>query len=63
MMEHEVPKNPFIRMLFYLRMYAMGSNNARTFLKEDTLPFKREFKKIKKEITTTGKSKLIWAEK
>lgn len=63
MMEHEVPENPFVKMLFYLRMYFMGSTDAKIFLKEDTLPFKEEFRKVKKEITTTGKSKLIWAEK
>ncbi len=63
MMEHEVPENPFVKMLFYLRMYTMGSSDAKIFLKEDILPFKREFNKVKKEVTVTGKSKLICAEK
>ena len=63
MMEHEVPKNPFIKMLFYLRMYTLGSRDAKIFLQEDTLPFKEVFKKVQKETAPTGRSKLIWGEK
>ena len=63
MMEHEVPRNPLIKMLFYLRMYSTGSSDAKAFLKEDTLPFRGEFKKVEKEISPTGKSRLIRVEK
>jgi len=50
-------------MPFYLRMYTMGSGDARIFLKEDTLPFKGDFKKVQSEITPTGKSKIIFGVK
>ena len=63
MMEHEVPKNPLVKLLFYLRIYTMGSKDAAIFLKKDTLPFEGEFKQVKKETTPTAKSMLVWGEK
>jgi len=59
MMEHEIPTNLILRMLFYVRMYTMGSRDAKVFLENDTLPFKGYFRKVEKLITPSGRSKLI----
>jgi hypothetical protein len=32
LIEHEVPRRPLIRLLFYLRLFTMGSADAREFL-------------------------------
>ena len=42
-MEHEVPKKRFIKMLFYIRMMIIGSKNAREFLNQGLSPFKQIF--------------------
>ncbi|MBW1678752.1 MAG: class I SAM-dependent methyltransferase [Deltaproteobacteria bacterium] len=62
-MEHEVPKNFFLKLLFYLRIYVMGSKDAKVFLKDDLSLFEENFKKVTSEITPTGRSKIIWGER
>lgn len=62
MMEHEVPKNFIIRILFYIRMYAAGAKEVRSFLKEEIILFERFFKHVQKEIVSTGRSKVIYGE-
>jgi len=62
-MEHEVPKNFFLKLLFYLRIYVMGSKDAKVFLKDDLSLFEENFKKVQSEITPTGRSKIIWGER
>ena len=42
-MEHEVPNNPLVKLLFYLRIYVMGSKDARIFLKDELAPFRGSF--------------------
>lgn len=61
-MEHEVPKNFIIRILFYLRIYAAGAKKIHSFLNEEIFLFERFFKHVQKEIVSTGRSKVIYGE-
>jgi ubiquinone/menaquinone biosynthesis C-methylase UbiE len=58
-MEHEVPRKPFIKLLFYLRMLMMGPKDSREFLKQGIPPFKEIFSDITLSHTKSGKSKLF----
>ncbi len=59
LMEHEVPTHPFIKILFNIRMLAMGSANATEFVKRGTDPFQAIFSDVTLYHSPTGKSKLI----
>jgi demethylmenaquinone methyltransferase/2-methoxy-6-polyprenyl-1,4-benzoquinol methylase len=63
LMEHARPKRPFPRLLFYVRIFFLGAKDASKFLREEDSIFGREFENIKKEMSATGQSKLIYAEK
>jgi len=63
MMEHEVPKNHFIRGLYYLRLMSMGSDRMKEILKNETGRFKENFENVRKVVSPTGKSKIIIATK
>jgi len=58
-MEHEVPRRSFIKILFYIRMLMMGSKDAREFVKQGISPFEKIFTHVKLSHTRSGKSKLI----
>jgi len=58
-MEHEVPRKFFIKMLFYLRMLMMGPKDSREFLKQGISPFKKIFSDVRLSHTESGKSKLF----
>lgn len=58
-MEHEVPRNPVVKMLFHMRMLMMGSTNSREFLRQDLSPYKKIFTDVTLSHTPSGKSKLI----
>jgi len=58
-MEHEVPRKRFIKMLFYIRMLAMGPKDAREFVKQGISPFEKIFANVTLSHTLSGKSKLI----
>ena len=55
-MEHEVPRKFFIKMLFYLRMLMMGPKDSREFLKQGLSPFKKIFSDVRLSHTESGKS-------
>ncbi len=63
MMEHEVPKNRFVRGLYYLRLMSMGSDRMKEILKNETGRFRTIFEHVKKIVSPTGKSKIIIATK
>ena len=63
MMEHEVPKNRFVRRLYYLRLASMGSNRMKEILKNELGRFKAVFASVKRVVSPTGKSKIIIARK
>ena len=62
-MEHEVPRNPAVKMLFHLRMLMMGSADAEEFLRQDLSPYRKFFPEVSLSHTPTGKSKLITCRK
>jgi hypothetical protein len=62
-MEHDVPKNPLIKILFYIRLLFMGKKEALVFLKEEMNIFREYFVDVIKENTPSGKSKLISCKK
>ena len=59
MMEHDVPENFLIRILFYIRIFSMGTKEGISILKHEIELLKRYFKSVKKIKTFTGKSKII----
>lgn len=59
-MEHEVPKHLLLRILFYVRMYTMGSRHAKSCLKSELTLFQGRFHQMTKEVTPGGRSKIIW---
>ena len=58
-MEHEVPRKPFIKLLFRIRMFIMGSTDSSEFLKQGASPFKEIFPVVTLTHTKSGKSKLF----
>jgi ubiquinone/menaquinone biosynthesis C-methylase UbiE len=58
-MEHEVPRNLLVKILFHLRMLMMGSTDSREFLRQDLAPYKKLFPKVTLLHTPSGKSKLL----
>jgi ubiquinone/menaquinone biosynthesis C-methylase UbiE len=63
LMEHAKPERAFARLLFYLRIFFLGSRDARKFLMEEGSIFGKRFKNITKVMSPTGQSKLIYGEK
>jgi ubiquinone/menaquinone biosynthesis C-methylase UbiE len=59
MMEHDVPKNFFVRMLFYLRLLSMGPQKAFEILRHERELLMKYFKSVKKMPTPTGRSKIM----
>jgi demethylmenaquinone methyltransferase/2-methoxy-6-polyprenyl-1,4-benzoquinol methylase len=59
MMEHEVPKNRFIRGLYYLRLLSMGSDRMHEILKDETRRFIDIFGGVDKIVSSSGKSKIV----
>ena len=58
-MEHEIPRRPLIRFLFYIRMLSMGTEDAREFVKGGLDPYKRIFSRVSLSHSRSGKSKLM----
>jgi ubiquinone/menaquinone biosynthesis C-methylase UbiE len=59
LMEHAVPENPVVKILFYLRMFMMGSADAREFVKSGTKPFKDIFSRVSLSYTPSKKTRLF----
>jgi demethylmenaquinone methyltransferase/2-methoxy-6-polyprenyl-1,4-benzoquinol methylase len=59
-MEHEVPKHILLRVLFYIRMYTMGSRDTKDFLKSELNCLQDRFQHVTKEVTPGGRSKIIF---
>ncbi len=62
-MEHEVPRHPFLRMLFNVRMMAMGSADAGEFVKGGLETYREIFPRVSLTHSPSGKSKLIICQK
>ena len=63
LMEHALPEKLFSRVLFYIRLFFLGSKDVKQFLRNEESIFGKRFKNIAKEMSPTGQSKLIHAEK
>jgi len=58
-MEHEVPRKPFLRLLFNIRMATMGSRDGHEFAGAGTKPFEEVFSSVALSHTKSKKSRLI----
>jgi ubiquinone/menaquinone biosynthesis C-methylase UbiE len=58
-MEHEIPRRPLIRLLFYIRMLSMGSQVAREFIRGGVGPYERIFSRVSLSHSRSGKSRLM----
>jgi ubiquinone/menaquinone biosynthesis C-methylase UbiE len=58
-MEHEVPAQPLIKLLFNIRMSLIGSTGAQAFIGEGLEPFRKLFSEVKVSNSPSGKSKLV----
>lgn len=58
-MEHEIPRRPIIRLLFYIRMLSMGSEDAREFIKGGVEPYEKIFSRVSLSRSRSGKSRLM----
>ncbi|HVP51909.1 MAG TPA: class I SAM-dependent methyltransferase [Terriglobales bacterium] len=63
MMEHDVPVNPFVRALFYLRIAFMGAGRAITFLRHEQDVLARYFGSVAKFVAPAGRSKVMVCQK
>jgi hypothetical protein len=57
-MEHEVPENKLVRLLFHIRLMSMGRQRALQILKNEMGFLKQHFSHVTKAATITGKSKI-----
>jgi demethylmenaquinone methyltransferase/2-methoxy-6-polyprenyl-1,4-benzoquinol methylase len=59
MMEHCEPHRPLARFLYGVRLTALGSSSNREFAR-DEIPFlQRVFDDVSRELSPTGRSKLV----
>lgn len=63
MMEHEVPENSFVKMLFYIRIFFMGRKKALEILRNEKRMFRNNFSRVEKSKTEDGKSKIVVCQK
>jgi ubiquinone/menaquinone biosynthesis C-methylase UbiE len=59
LMEHEIPRHPVVKLLFYVRLFSMGSKDAREFAKGGLEPLEKIFPQVSLSHSRTGKSKLM----
>jgi demethylphylloquinol methyltransferase len=59
MMEHDIPSNRFVRMLFYLRLSFIGAGRALTFLRHEREVLERHFESVENLMAPAGRSKLL----
>jgi ubiquinone/menaquinone biosynthesis C-methylase UbiE len=63
MMEHDVPTNPLVRTLFYLRLTFIGSGRAIAFLRREREVLERYFGRVEKITAPGGRSKVMLCHK
>lgn len=59
MMEHDVPTNPFVKALFYLRLTFIGAGQAVTFLRHERAFLEKYFENVEKRLAPAGRSKVM----
>ncbi len=63
MMEHDVPKNWLVRILFYIRIFSMGRNRGLQVLRSENEEFRRHFGRVEKLKLKSGRTKVIIGER
>lgn len=63
LMEHVMSEKLFLRMLFSIRLFFLGSKDVKQFLRNEESIFGKRYKNIARELSPSGQSKLICAEK
>ena len=63
LMEHEVPSRPLLRLLFYLRLFTMGSSDAREFVQGGLERLQEIFSRVAVNHSPSGKSRLMICQK
>jgi ubiquinone/menaquinone biosynthesis C-methylase UbiE len=63
LMEHEVPRHPLVRLLFYLRLISMGSDDAREFVQGGLERLEKIFSRVILCHSPSGKSRLMVCQK
>lgn len=63
MMEHCEPTRPLVRFLYRIRLATMGSARNRSFARDEVPFLRRFFSDVKRQVSPTGRSKLIWGVK
>lgn len=63
MMEHDEPRNPVIRVLFYIRLASMGTGRAISVLRHEKELLQGYFRSVEKIVTPTGRSKIMVCQK
>jgi len=59
MMEHDVPRNRLVRVLFYVRLTLVGTGRAIVFLRQEQELLERYFGVVEKIVTPAGRSKIM----
>ena len=59
MMEHDVPVNPVVRALFYLRLTVVGAGKAIAFLRREQEILRSRFAKVEKVVAPGERSKVM----
>jgi len=59
MMEHDVPTNPIVRLLFYVRLASMGTVSAVKFLRQEKHVLRAHFADVSKVLAPAGRSKVM----
>jgi demethylmenaquinone methyltransferase/2-methoxy-6-polyprenyl-1,4-benzoquinol methylase len=60
MMEHCEPSHPLVRFLYRVRLSVLGSSQNRAFARDEVPVLRRYFADVKRELSPTGRSKLIF---
>jgi ubiquinone/menaquinone biosynthesis C-methylase UbiE len=63
MMEHDVPPNPLVRALFYLRLTFIGAGRAIAFLRHEQEVLAGYFARVSKIVAPAGQSKVMICQK
>jgi ubiquinone/menaquinone biosynthesis C-methylase UbiE len=63
LMEHEVPSRPLLRLLFHMRLFTMGSGDAREFVQGGRERLQDIFSRIALNHSPSGKSRLMICQK
>ena len=59
MMEHDVPSNPLIKALYYLRLTLIGGGRAIAFLRRERELLEQYFASVEKVAASAGRSKVM----